>query len=229
MKRVFSFVLSLIMVFALTACGRRNDNAPTVAGQPSSESTKAPTETVTEAPVEMPTETPTETAAEPETTGGKTLVVYYSASGNTERVANAIAASANADLFELVPVEPYTSDDLNWTNPDSRVSVEHDDPEQRYVELTVTTVENWDAYDTVFIGFPIWWGIAAWPVNEFIANNDFTGKKVIPFATSSSSGLGESGELLAQATGTGNWLEGNRFSSGASEADVQAWVSSLGL
>lgn len=97
------------------------------------------------------------------------------------------------------------------------------------VPLVADTVENWDSYDTVFIGYPIWWGIAAWPVDGFISANDFTGKTVIPFCTSSSSGLGESGKLLEEAAGTGEWLEGIRFGSGASEETVIEWVKSLGL
>lgn len=90
-------------------------------------------------------------------------------------------------------------------------------------------MENWDEYDTVFIGYPVWWGIAAWPVNNFIEDNDFTGKRVIPFCTSSSSGIGESGQLLAEIAGTGSWQEGNRFQSSASDEEVARWVSSLGL
>ena len=99
----------------------------------------------------------------------------------------------------------------------------------RDVELTTTEVENWDSYDTVFIGYPIWWGIAAWPVDGFVEANDFTGKTVIPFCTSSSSGLGQSGELLAELAGTGDWQDGERFRSSASQEDVNEWVDSLGL
>ena len=161
--------------------------------------------------------------------GGKVLVVYYSASGNTKRVAEDIAEAAGGDLFEIVPTEVYTSDDLNWTNADSRVSREHDDESLRDVPLTTTEVPDWDSYDTVFIGYPIWWGIAAWPVDGFVKANDFTGKTVIPFATSSTSGMGQSGSLLAEMAGTGDWQEGQRFSSGASSADVQSWVNGLGL
>lgn len=162
-------------------------------------------------------------------TAGKTLVVYYSATGTTENVANYIAAATGADLFELEPVNAYSSDDLNWTDDNSRVVYEHDNPEARVVELAAATVDDWASYDTVFIGYPIWWHIAAWPVDGFVTANDFTGKTVIPFCTSSSSGIGESGELLAEAAGTGNWLEGERFSSGASAETVQTWVDSLGL
>lgn len=160
---------------------------------------------------------------------GNVLVVYYSATGNTREVANYIAEATDGDLFELEPTEPYTDDDLDWTDDNSRVTREYEDESLRNVELVSTTVENWESYDTVFIGYPIWWGIAAWPVDQFVENNDFTGKTVIPFCTSSSSGIGNSGNLLAGLAGTGNWQDGERFRSGADEADIQEWVESLGL
>ena len=109
------------------------------------------------------------------------------------------------------------------------MSREHENESERDVELVSTTVDNWESYDTVFIGYPIWWHIAAWPVDGFVEANDFTGKTVIPFCTSSSSDLGDSGKLLAEAAGTGNWLEGERFSSSASEETVRAWVEGLDL
>lgn len=159
--------------------------------------------------------------------GERTLVVYFSAQGHTEAVAEQIANNLEADIFELVPVDEYTSDDLDWTDDDSRVSREHEDESLRDVELVSTEVPNWDDYDTIIIGYPIWWGIAAWPVNTFVEANDFSGKTVIPFCTSSSSGLRQSGELLADAAGTGNWLEGHRFSSNPSTSDVNNWTESL--
>ena len=133
--------------------------------------------------------------------GSNVLVVYFSAQGHTEAVSEQIAENLGADLFEIVPTDEYTSDDLNWTDSDSRVSREHDDEALRDVELVSTTVDNWEDYDTILIGYPIWWGIAAWPVNTFVEANDFSGKTVIPFCTSSSSGLGQSGELLADLAG----------------------------
>ena len=161
-------------------------------------------------------------------TPSKTLVVYYSATGSTARIANMIAASTGADVFVITPAEPYTDEDLNWTNDDSRVVYEHDHPEaQNEVALTEITPESWDNYDTVYIGYPIWWGVAAWPVNQFVAGNDFTGKAVIPFCTSASSGLGQSGALLSEAADAGEWLEGARFSYATEETDVQAWINSL--
>lgn len=200
----------MVLIFALTACGSSNKEAASGASS------------------EQQTALAAEETAEEENAAAS-LVVYYSASGNTRRVAENIAEAAGADLFEIVPTEVYTSDDLNWTNSDSRVSREHDDETLREVPLTTTEVPNWDSYDTVFIGYPIWWGIAAWPVDGFVKANDFTGKTVIPFATSSSSGMGQSGSLLAEMAGTGNWQEGQRFSSGVSAGDVQSWVNELGL
>ena len=220
MKKLTALLLSVVFVLSLAACGSVN--------KPASSTTQPETSAPTEQP-ESSSTTPAESEPETQPETGKTLVVYYSASGNTERVAKDIAEAAGADLFEIVPTEVYTSDDLDWTNSDSRVSREHDDESLRDVPLTTTEVPDWDSYDTVFIGYPIWWGIAAWPVDTFVKNNDFTGKTVIPFATSSSSGMGQSGSLLADMAGTGEWQEGQRFSSGVSSDDVQSWVNGLGL
>ena len=155
----------------------------------------------------------------------KVLVVYYSATGSTKAVAETIAKTVGADLFEIVPATPYTSADLNWSDDDSRVCIEHNDESKREVPLTKASPEHWEQYDTVYIGYPIWWGIAAWPVDGFIKANDFAGKTVIPFCTSSSSGIGNSGELLRQAAGSGNWLSGKRFPSNASESTVAEWLN----
>lgn len=220
MKKLTALLLSVVLVLSLAACGSAN--------KPASSTTQPETSAPTEQP-ESSSTAPTESEPETQPETGKTLVIYYSASGNTARVAKDIAEAAGADLFEIVPTEVYTSEDLNWTNPDSRVSREHDDESLRDVPLTTTEVPDWGSYDTVFIGYPIWWGIAAWPVDTFVKNNDFTGKTVIPFATSSSSGMGQSGSLLADMAGTGEWQEGQRFSSGVSGDDVQSWVNGLGL
>lgn len=160
---------------------------------------------------------------------GKTLVVYYSATGSTKAVAETIADTMDGNLFEITPANPYTNEDLNWRNDNSRVSREHNDESLRNVELAQVTPDNWESYDTVFIGYPIWWGIAAWPVDNFVKGNDFTGKTVIPFCTSASSGIGDSGNLLEDMAGTGNWQDGHRFSSTVSASDVQDWVSSLNI
>ena len=216
-QKLGSQLLAALMILSLTACGSKASNdTPT---QAPSNDTSTPAQTLDDAAGD----------SDSTTSGGKVLVVYYSASGNTKRVAEDIAEAAGGNLFEITPTESYTSDDLNWTNSDSRVSREHDDESLRDVPLTTTEVENWGDYDTVFIGYPIWWGIAAWPVDNFVKNNDFTGKTVIPFATSSSSGMGQSGILLSEMAGTGDWQDGQRCSSGASSSTVRQWVTGLGL
>lgn len=219
MKKLTALLLSLVLILGLTACGSAASSAPAA--------TAVPTAAPTAEPAAEPSEQPEDTGAETPAEGGRTLVVYFSATGSTRRVAETIADTLSADIFELVPAEPYTGDDLNWTNSASRVSREHDDASLRDVALVSTDVPDWESYDTVFLGYPIWWGIAAWPVNGFVAANDFTGKTVIPFATSASSGLGQSAELLEALTGTGTWQEGRRFSSGTSESTVQEWVNGL--
>lgn len=208
MKKLTALILAAVLVLSLAACGTANNAA---------------TDTQ---PTNAPASAAPDASAAP---SGKVLVVYYSASGNTERVAKDIADAAGADLFEITPTEVYTDDDLNWRNSVSRVSREHDDESLRDVPLTTTKVPDWDSYDTVFIGYPIWWGIAAWPVDNFVKANDFTGKTVIPFATSASSGMGQSGNLLRDLAGTGDWQDGQRFRSNASADDAADWVSSLGL
>lgn len=224
MKKIFILLLSVSIIFTLSACGSQDNKNNTVDNPSGSEIPVAATETPSEAPTETPMETPTEASTE-----GKTLVVYYSATGNTKEAADYIVSATDADLFELVPVDAYSDDDLNYSDDNSRVVYEHDNPDARTVELVEATAPDWESYDTVFIGYPIWWGIAAWPVDGFIAANDFTGKTVIPFCTSVSSGLGESSELLKEAAGTGNWLEGIRFSSSVSESEVQTWLKDLGM
>mgnify|MGYP004698549883 CR=1 FL=1 len=198
MKRFLAMLLGLTML-VLSACTTKDGNEPSSDVSPS----------------------------DPALRGQKVLVAYFSGSGNTERVAGYIADATGGTLFALMPVQPYTSADLDWTTEGSRVNREHDDTSLRNVPLVTTTPENFDEYDVVFIGYPIWWGIAAWPVNNFVKNNDFSGKTVIPFATSASSGMGQSGTLLRDMAGTGNWLAGNGFSSGASKCTVEDWIKTV--
>ena len=232
MKKQWTIILSLAVMMGLAGCSRSSE-AESTALQTTEAASEETAGSAGEAALDESTEAETSAAAAEagDSSGqrGGTLVVYYSATGNTEAAANYIAELTGGDLFELEPVEPYTDADLNWTDDNSRVTLEHEDESLRNVELAADTVDNWESYDTVFIGYPIWWGIAAWPVNTFVENNDFTGKTVIPFCTSSSSGIGDSGNLLAEMAGTGDWQEGMRFSSRVSEGDVQEWLDGLGL
>ena len=214
MKKLATVVLSCLLMFCLVACSSGGSGSTSSADTSSSSVSSASDET-------------SATTEESSTDLGNVLVVYYSATGNTERVANSIAEATGGDLFEIEPTEPYTDDDLTWNDESSRVSREYEDESLRDVPLVNTTVDGWDDYDTVFIGYPIWWGIAAWPVDGFVEANDFSDKTVIPFATSASSGMGQSGELLADLAGTGDWQDGMRFSSGAGDDEVQEWVETL--
>ena len=157
----------------------------------------------------------------------KVLVVYYSQTGTTEGVAKIIARETNADLVKLEVKNEYTSDDLNWTDKNSRVNREHDNPNSRNVELKNAVIPDFSSYDTVFIRYPIWWREASWVLDDFVKKNDFTGKTVIPFGTSMSTGDGTSGDRLKKLTKTGNWIAGQRFSSSYNETEVVNWVKGL--
>lgn len=228
-KKLFSMVLAGAAAVSLLA-GCSSDTGSTENGaEATAQSEAQDTQSDTDGAQDTSADVETDDGADEAAVSGNVLVVYYSATGNTEEAANMIADATGGDLFELEPVEPYTDDDLNYSDENSRVSQEYADESLRDVELVSTTVENWESYDTVFVGYPIWWGIAAWPVDSFVENNDFTGKTVIPFATSASSGLGESGQLLADMAGTGDWQEGMRFGSSPDEAEVQKWIDGPGL
>lgn len=229
MKRTIVLLTGFMCILSFTACGESDSDS---SSEPISENSTA--EITEQKTVSESSGSESETPgisedSTPESMDGKTLVVYYSASGNTAEVSEYIAAETDGDLFEIVPVNVYSDADLDWTDSESRVCYEHDNPDARDIELVSTYVADWDSYDTVFIGYPIWWGEAAWVVDNFVKENDFTDKTVVPFCTSASSGLGESGELLAEMAGTGNWIDGERFRSGASEDDVINWVDSLNL
>ena len=199
----------------------------TAAGCSTAAPTPAPTMTPQAATTPQPESTPATPAPQAETSS--VLVVYFSATGNTERAAEMIAEQTGGQLMALEPAEPYSEEDLDYNDENSRVSMEYADPSRRTVELVQTTPEGWDDVTTVFIGYPIWWGEAAWPVTSFVEANDFSGKTVIPFCTSASSGLGDSAQQLADSANGGTWREGGRFSSSVSEEELRSWLDELGL
>lgn len=162
-------------------------------------------------------------------TANKTLVVYYSATGNTAKVAEVIVNENDMDVFAIMPEQPYSAEDLAWTDENSRVSKEHADPALQDVALLQDTPDNWDSYETVIIGYPIWWGQAAYPVASFVKANDFAGKTVIPFCTSASSDIGDSAQNLADLAKSGEWMGGMRFPSDVNSDEVRQWIDDLGL
>ena len=225
-KRGFLLMTVCILIVGLLAgCGAGNgqDESQTQSNTGAASENESSAVTTEEDSAEASSEAETDGDG----TEGKNLVVYFSATGNTERVAEVIAETTGGELFELEPVDPYTDEDLHYNDDNSRVSQEYADESLRNVELAADTVDDWQDVERIYIGYPVWWGIAAWPVNTFVEANDFTGKTVIPFCTSASSGLGDSGELLAELAGTGDWQEGMRFRSSVSDEDVVAWVESL--
>ena len=208
-KKVLSFILITVGLLAITAggvlffTGTKNESQ-----KQTNKSTK----------------TEEETSMDKNT---KSIIVYFSAQNHTRNVATKIAADINADIFEIEPIQTYTEDDLSWTDSESRVSREHNDASLQDVALKSVSVPNWDEYETVFIGYPIWWGGSAWPVDSFVKQVDFGNKTVIPFCTSHSSSLGTSdADLRAKATG-GNWQPGHRFSQDATDAKIKDWIQGL--
>ena len=158
---------------------------------------------------------------------GKTLVAYFSASGITEALAQRLADVAGADLFEIRPKTPYSTADQDWTNPNSRSSVEMNDKAFRPPIADDAKVENMADYDTIYLGFPIWWYVAPTIINTFLEQYDLTGKKIIPFATSGSSGMGNTNAGLVNSCKGANLVDGKRFSATAGEAELKAWIDSI--
>lgn len=258
MKRVTAVLAGVVLAIGLMACGSQGSGNNTaevrqeeegVTSENTQESSALPEQETGDqsdaVQVQQETTSQTEQQAEGDmdafaedtdqtsTEGGKTLVVYYSATGNTERVAGYIAAATDADIFVLEPVEPYSSEDLDWTDKDSRVTREHDNEDERNVELVSSTVDNWESYDTVFIGYPNWWADLPIPVYTFLEEYDFDGKTIIPFVTHGGSGFSGTvstiSELQPDALVSENTLSLSRNDVAGSEEDVAAWAESLGL
>lgn len=208
LKKWSCLLLALLMLSALAACGKKQ--------QPDSDASQNEVQD---------TDTPQDSTPTEEQT--KVLVVYFSATGSTKAVAGYIAETLGADTFELTPQEPYLAADLDYNNSESRVCREHADPALQDVALTSTAVESWERYDTVFVGYPIWWYQAPRIIQTFLESADFSGKTVIPFATSGGSGMGKTVELLRSSCAPDTrWNEGKRLSSHASAQEVSAWTKS---
>ena len=207
-------LLALSWVFSLTACASsKNDE-------------KTTSDTIAAGQATMQEKEEAET--EPETgSGSKILVAYFSATNHTEDVAQKLADGLDADLYEIMPEQPYTDEDLDYGNSNSRSSAEMDDPNAR--PAISGTVENMEQYDTVLIGYPIWWGEAPRIMSTFIESYDFEGKTLAAFCTSASSGFGSSDSALRTASDKATWLEGKRFSAGASEEEVMEWANDIGV
>ncbi len=202
----------VILVLSLAACGANADTQTTQAQPETSAAQNQPDET-------------TGTAAEPLTNTGKTLVVYFSATGTTKGFAEKIAKVTNADLYEIKAAQTYTDADLNWHDSSSRTTKEQNDKSVR--PGIASEKLSLDGYTTIIIGYPIWWGEEPRIMDTFAESYSFDGITMIPFCTSGGSGIGRSGKNLEENAGSGTWLDGERLNSGVSEAELQTWIDSL--
>lgn len=232
MKKIIPIILSILMVVSLVACAGNNSNPSSESSVPDSTPAVSTDENKTE-----PSNTPADDLAdsqpaesEPNDTeaGSKVLVAYFSATGTTKQLAEYAADAMNADLYEIVPQQSYTDADLDYGDSNSRSTKEMNDPSSR--PAIDGSVENMADYDIVFIGYPIWWGEAPRIVSTFMESYDFSGKTIVPFCTSSSSGLGSSASNLhSLASDSAIWLDGDRLARGSSHDDIVEWIGGLGL
>ena len=229
MKRMLSLFLTVALMLTLAACGSKGGQADNSSSPVPEGNTSASTAPETPPASQRSDSAPAESEEPAEASDGETkvLIAYFSATNNTENIANHLISILDADLYEIVPETAYTADDLNYNDSSSRSSQEMDDPDAR--PAISGGVDNMEQYDVIFLGYPIWWGEAPRIINTFLESYDLSGKTIVPFCTSASSPMGSSAAKLQDLTGSAAWLEGQRFSGGASASEVQSWVDSLDL
>ena len=213
-KSILALAVAVILVLSLAACGGNTKTTEITATH--TNETSVVQETNKQATESGTGETVSSTS--------KALVAYFSATGTTKGVAEKIASLENADLYEIVPAKPYSSDDLNWHDSNSRSTIEQNDKTVR-PEIGSEKI-SLDGYSTIYLGFPIWWGEEPRIMDTFVESYDFTGKTVIPFCTSGGSGIGNSGSNLATNAGSGDWKNGDRLDAGISDTELQSWIDS---
>lgn len=246
MRKILPIILSLFMIVMLTACSG-NSGEPSAGGStPTSnfEHTSSSDSAVSEnndssEPVSNDrtiggdnstndTSSDTNSDEQSEDISKKVLVAYFSATGTTTKLAEYAADAMKADIYEIVPARPYTSADLKYSDRNSRSTKEMNDPNSR--PGINGSASNMSDYDIIFLGYPIWWGEAPRIIDTFMESYDFSGKTIVPFCTSSSSGMGSSAKNLHSLCASSvNWLDGARFSGSASRGDMAAWINGLGL
>lgn len=223
MKKIIAMIVIGTMLFGLAACG----SSAAKTGEASAPSTEAlETETDAAEVVEIPetdTAAPENTKTAESTDRSHILVAYFSATHTTEGVAEKLADGLGADLYQIVPEEPYTDADLNYNDDNCRANTEINDPNAR--PAISGSVENMEQYDTIFLGYPIWWGNAPRIISTFLESYDFSGKTVIPFCTSGSSSIEASETNLEELAADANWLPGQRFSGSATAETILDWAN----
>ena len=222
MKKRLFMLLALTMAASLAACGAGASGEPQES-QPGNSSSSASQPLTPAEPDTMPN-----SSQEPSKgNANSTLVAYFSATGNTEEIAQHLQTILGASLYEIIPAKPYSDDDLDYNASDCRANQEQNDPSVR--PAIDGSVENMDSYDVILLGYPIWWGEAPRIISTFLESYDFTGKTIVPFCTSGSSSIGGSAEHLTVLAADATWLEGARFNPGATQDEVAAWVEGLGV
>lgn len=228
MKKWISMITVFCLLFSLTACGAgsgTDGNTEPSATQPQAETPSTEPVEDTDASADDPAEG-SDPAAEPTEEAAKTLVVYFSATGNTKAVAEEIVRLTGADLYEIVPADPYTDEDLNYNNNDCRANQEMNDASAR--PAIGSEVIDISAYDTVFVGYPIWWGTAPRIINTFLDTYDLSGKTVLPFCTSGGSGISKSVSDIRAAEPDADVRDGLR-ASGANDSSIESWIADNGM
>ncbi len=223
MKKLIVIPLLFVFLFICAGCGSATAStpsapSPTAMPEQAVDTTPASEQETGDTAQNKPTESPVELPS-----ADNTLVVYFSATGTTRGVAEKIAALTDAELVEIVPAQPYTTEDLNYNDRTTRATVEQNTPD---VRPEIANEISLDGYTTVYLGYPIWWGQAPRILSTFVEGHDFTGITVIPFCTSGGSGAGRTGETLGEQAGSGTFLSSTRFSAGVSEPDLQKWIES---
>ena len=231
MKKSISVLAAIILAFGLAACGNNegqetNDAAYTVQEESLQESiaVKSAEEQSDNAVTDESDSNTAEKMVE-DTSSKDVLIVYFSATGTTKGIAEKIAGITGADTYEIKAAQEYSDADLNWNDSDSRSTKEQNDPSAR-PEIGSEAV-SLDGYSTIYIGYPIWWGEEPRIMDTFVESYNFDGITMIPFCTSSSSGIGRSGQNLADNAGSGTWIDGKRFGAGASEDEIRSWIEGL--
>ena len=228
MKRIFALLTALVLACALTACGGTGTQSSPGQSQTQQEGTSSVGEPSAPSQSTPPaSSTPEAGESAEETPEGGVLVAYFSATGNTEGIAQHLQSILDADLYEIVPEVPYTDEDLDYSNDSCRANQEQNDPAAR--PATTGTLEHPEDYDVVFLGYPIWWGQAPKIIHTFLESYDLDGVTIVPFCTSGSSGIGSSAANLQPLAPNANWLSGQRFSGSASQDTVVSWVEGLDL
>ena len=228
MKKLLSTLLALTMAVSLAACGAGTASDPQENQPGSAPSVSEPPASAEPEPTPDSSEETSDSAQEPgEEDAPSTLVAYFSATGNTEGIAQHLQSILDADLYEIVPEVPYTDEDLNYSNDNCRANQEQNDPAAR--PAITGTLEHPENYNVVFLGYPIWWGQAPKVIYTFLESCDFGDATIVPFCTSGSSGIGSSADGLQELTENARWLDGQRFSGSASQNTVASWVQGLDL